>query len=763
MKKLKLLLTLTLALHFTAFSQNKVNGTIIDKLNKKTKALANVRIVELNRYTISADNGSFAFDDLPLGKFTIQLQLLGYATLVARLDINKGDNANNYELTPAAIETPEVTISAPYISGSSTTAYKIESVSKADMLQDGSITLTESLTKIPGVNQLTTGVGVTKPIVRGLYGNRVLTAIDGFRFDNQQWQDEHGLGLSDMGISRVELIKGPASVIYGSDAMGGVINLVEEDNAPIGKTVGDFNSRFYSNTLGIISDIGLKNSTEKYHWKIRTGGESNANYLDGSNKIVPNTRYNGAGLKANFGFDRKWVSSDFNYNFSFYQFGIIEANEASKPIVNAEEERFGREMEEAHHTVGYHLISTKNTFYLGKSKIKFDAGAHLNNRQEEEGKADIDKKQLNMQLNTYSYNLRWVSPSIAKSELIIGNQSTIQINSNSGARVIIPDANTYEFSGYAFLKHSLNQLTIEEGFRANIYSIKTNVRGNVDSAMAVKNAYMPSISSSYKTNTASLGAVYNIGKSVYVKVNGSSGYRAPNLAELSSNGLHEGSTRYEKGNAALKAENNFEIDGSINYHNSWLMMDLAVYQNQINNFIYIASSTSTFLGYKLYNYLQTNANLTGVEAVLDIKIPFYKALDYRASYATITAKAADGSYIPLMPADKFSNELKWNLTNYKAISNSFVKAGLVYVWAQNKLAAGELATPDYFLVNISLGGTIKIKKNTLNTTLFCNNLLGVNYFDHLSRIKKGSFADPTIGFYNPGRNIGLSINIPFIL
>ncbi|HWB64532.1 MAG TPA: TonB-dependent receptor plug domain-containing protein, partial [Chitinophagales bacterium] len=130
------------------------------------------------------------------------------------------------------------------------TSANIKSISAADMRLNGAFNVSDGLTKIPGVSQLTTGIAISKPVIQGLYGNRILTLISGLRFDNQQWQDEHGLGLSDMGVDHVEVIKGPMSILYGSDAVGGVLNVIEEKPAPEGKIILDLNTTFHSNTLG---------------------------------------------------------------------------------------------------------------------------------------------------------------------------------------------------------------------------------------------------------------------------------------------------------------------------------------------------------------------------------------------------------------------------------------------------------------------------------------------------------------------------------
>jgi iron complex outermembrane receptor protein len=108
------------------------------------------------------------------------------------------------------------------------TSFNIQSLSIGKIRQSGALNISDALSKLPGISQLTTGPAISKPVIRGLYGNRVLAVLSGLKFDNQQWQDEHGLGLNDVGIDRIEVIKGPASLLYGSEAIGGILNIIEE-------------------------------------------------------------------------------------------------------------------------------------------------------------------------------------------------------------------------------------------------------------------------------------------------------------------------------------------------------------------------------------------------------------------------------------------------------------------------------------------------------------------------------------------------------
>src|SRR5258706_8936311 len=198
------------------------------------------------------------------------------------------------------------------------TSLKIDSLGRY-----GNFNLTDLMAKTPGVTMLSTGVSISKPVIRGLYGNRVLVLLSGLKFDNQQWQEEHGLGLSDAGLSKVEIIKGPMSVLYGSEAIGGIINTIEEEKPATNTKESDVSIRFNSNTLGGLVQAGYKVNYGKQWWRIRAGIENNADYSDGHNDRVLNSRFKGYQLKTTYGFHKKnWISTN-NFMSSFNQFGFI--------------------------------------------------------------------------------------------------------------------------------------------------------------------------------------------------------------------------------------------------------------------------------------------------------------------------------------------------------------------------------------------------------------------------------------------------------
>src|SRR6266487_4422725 len=216
----------------------------------------------------------------------------------------------------------EVVVSGIRSSTVKETSLNIRSLSVQTIRQMGALNISDALSKLPGISQLNTGPAISKPVIRGLYGNRVLAVLSGLKFDNQQWQDEHGLGLTDVGIDRIEIIKGPASLLYGSEAVAGIINIIEEAPNEAGKKSGDVNLGLFSNTYGLSFDAGLKSATQKRNWGLRVGLNSNADYTDGNSNRIQNSRFTGYYLKGSYGFVKpKWTSNN-HYNSSLDNFGF---------------------------------------------------------------------------------------------------------------------------------------------------------------------------------------------------------------------------------------------------------------------------------------------------------------------------------------------------------------------------------------------------------------------------------------------------------
>jgi len=300
MKKI-VLFFFVLFLFLRANAQNQIYGKVTDNENIPLYGTT-VFLPELNKGTITNEDGEYRISNLPKGNLKIQFSYVGYNTEFQTVNIIKEENELNIKLTIAIIRSQEVIVTGGIITSQHENAVKIDVLKSREILFTGTPNFMESLTMVPGVDMIAKGQGVSKPVIRGLSMNDILVMNNGVRIENYQFSENHPLGIDDNDVDRIEVIKGPASLLYGSDAIGGVINFIKEKPAPTGKIIGDYRLQLHSNTLGINNSLGLKGTTKNLFGGFRFGCKNHADYLQGGGNYVPNARFNEMTFKANAGY-----------------------------------------------------------------------------------------------------------------------------------------------------------------------------------------------------------------------------------------------------------------------------------------------------------------------------------------------------------------------------------------------------------------------------------------------------------------------------
>lgn len=725
-----------LLLGFTSLvsAQNKIAGTVSDKDNK---ALPNVivSLPEIHKETISDANGKYVLNNLPNGPFKISFSAVGYATQTLSVLISEMELTQNVTLDETVIHMDEVIVSMAFNKLQSQNVMKVEHESIKSLQRKGTATLVEGLATIPGISQVSTGTSIGKPVIRGLSGNRVLVYSQGVRLENQQFGEEHGLGLNDAGVESVEVIKGPASLLYGSDALGGVLYFNPEKFANPKEFKTDFSQRLFSNTLGSNTSLGLKSSTENWKFLARGSFNTHADYQIPNGKRVTNTRYNETDLKAGMGYSNANFSTVLRYNFNKLDLGIPEngiGNQSTSYSTIYPKQ-----------AVNSHILSLHNNFYFKKSKLDADLGYIFNDRSEF---ADSNVASLRMKLRTLNYDLKYYFPKIGKVESIVGIQGMYQTNKNSGQEVLIPDAQTTDFGIFGTVNYEFGKNVLQAGLRFDNRKVASATHGIIG-----QEGYFKAVDKSFDSVNASLGYKTNLGKDFTLRLNIASGFRAPNLAELTSNGVHEGSNRYEIGNANLKNEQNLQTDLNLEYKSSHFELFANGFYNHINNYIFILPNGSLIDGNNVYDYVQANAKLYGGETGIHFHPHPLDWLHFTSSFETVIGEKDNGTNLPLIPANKWNNNFRGEFTIKEWWKEGFATVNLESTFAQNNNSEFETRTNDYTLVNLGLGGKIILDKVIFNLNVNANNLLNKTYVSHLSRLKSD-------GIPNIGRNVVLGIN-----
>ncbi len=678
-----------------------------------------------------------------MGADTILISHADYTSVMTNYVTLKAHNFH-IALSKSDILLNEVVVSSYQEGRSHETSLHIEPLQLKEIEQQGTFNLTDALSKMPGIAQLSTGIGVSKPVIRGLFGNRILVLFSGLRFDNQQWQDEHGLGLSDIGIARVEVIKGPLSMLYGTEAVGGVINIIEETAPELGKVNTDIGISGNSNTGGGTMQAGVRANKGDSWYRLRMAATNHADYTDGNNNRVVNSRFNGYYLKGTFGFTKNNWRSENHYHFSYNNFGFVLGDSTS---LIAHDDRWDRQMSGPHHIVMLNMISSDNQIQLGASRLRVNAGIQSNMRSEDEGGGELS---LKMHLLTGQYALKWSKQLSDNVLLVLANNTSVENNANYGRRKIVPDAWMAETALSAYLKHNFKAFVLEYGLGGGSRYIKTLLTPTVNSA---EKDILPFQQQRYFAN-GMLGASFIPNDKWNMKLNLSTGVRAPNLAELSSNGLHEGVYTYEIGDPDLKNEQNINADAGVYYANDVLQFDISGFYNQFYNYIYLQPTAEEWFGFPIYRFEQHQAQIYGGEAGVSINPPFAKGFKISATYSGLIGALNNGDYLPYMPAQKIVPEIRFKSRKIaKKTFYCFVNTD--FVFKKELVNAVESQSPAYQLVNAGAGMVIHGKSTNYSLNLAVTNLLNEAYYDHMSRFKN-------YGLLNMGRNISINLKINFI-
>ncbi len=751
-----LLLIVTLSSN-QLWSQNSIKGIILDEIEVPVMG-ADIYIEQLHIGTTSDNNGNFELQNIPQGSHKLSISYVGFNTQNIEINLASSTIKLNISLVPSVFHMDEVIVSAPFNKLQSENVMKIESRSIETLRKTGAPTLMQSISNIAGVSEITTGTGIGKPVIRGLSGNRVLVYTQGVRLENQQFGNEHGLGMNDSGIESVEVIKGPASLLYGSDALGGVLYLNPEKFAYQDETKIELSQNFYSNTLGSNTSVGLKTSKNRLKLIFRGGFNSHADYTIPAGDKVTNTRFNEKDFKAGIGLNLDQFVTEFRYNYNQSEIGIPDG---------IGEQTDSRSVELPYQDLETHILSLHNHFYLKESKIDFNLGYIINNRkefEEEHDHADDETGEeeshegpaLDMKLKTLSYDLKYNFAKVGKFETIVGVQGMYQLNRNFGEEILIPDALINDIGFLATSTMAINELhSLQGGLRfdyRNLNSDPYEIENPIDGQESI---IIEGIERDYKNFTFSLGYKAMLFKTITTRINLASGFRAPNLAELTSFGVHHGTNRFEIGNPNLESEQNFQTDISLEYGNEHFEIFANGFYNKLNNYIFASPTGDMIEDHAVYQYVQSDAKLYGGEFGFHLHPHPYDWLHLESSFEMVIGEQDNGDYLPLIPANKWANTIRSEFKGSKKFSEIYGALILDSYFEQNKVSNFESSTAAYNLFNIRMGGNLNFNKMDLGINLSFNNLLNETYISHLSVLKIDMIP-------NPGRNIVLGLNFKLL-
>jgi iron complex outermembrane recepter protein len=795
-----------------------LSGTVTDKADGKSIPGATISIPDLRTGTITDVNGKYSLTKLPKGVYLVQVSFLGYATFNQNVDFTKTSTLD-VQLHTSSIEAAEVVITGV----SKATEIKrdpvpMAAVSKSYIDQHSASTnVIDEIANIPGVSAVTTGPNVSKPFIHGLGYNRVVTLEDGMRQEGQQWGDEHGIEVDQNSIDRIEVIKGPASLSYGSDAIAGVVNMLTPPPVDNGKILGSFTGDYGTNQGLLEGSFRLYGNQNGLVWGTVISDKEAKDYQNQHDGRVYGTGYKEKDARVMVGLSKNWGYSYLNASVFDDEQEIPDGSRDSatrkfteqitdadlfRPIV-PQSVLNSYAITPLHQHVQLYRIYDNSNIALGSGNLIINLGYEYSHRREYTHPTEPDIAGLNLHLATYTYDVKY--------NFSLGDdyQTTVGINGQYENNTIgdatdfpIPAYHQFDIGPFFILKKSFGKLDLEGGARYDSRSI-TSQAAYIDTTTA----YYPSLytgpnpttapnvtqqfsgfSKTFSGATGSFGATYNFSNAFLMKANIARGFRAPSIAELSANGPDPGSQIYHVGNPDFKPEFSVQEDIGVFLTLPNVSASVELFNNDIQNYIFQEEKLNPdgtpvhnplFPLYTVFTYNQTKARINGGEFNLDLHP--VKWLHFENSVAlTYGTNLGNGSpvpdslkYLPFIPPLHTHSELRGTFAKgFSSFRNVYAYVGFDHYSAQDRYFAAygtETYTAGYNLLSAGIGGNIVDAKGNPVLKIFIEgtNLANVNYQSNMSRLKY--FDNPVVpagvqpGIFNMGRNVSFKVVVPFDL
>ncbi len=769
------------------FVYGSFSGKITDAKTGAPLAAASIYIADLKLGTSTDAAGSFMIKNIPPGIHLIEISHIGYTTIVESIDV-VNNVSKDFVLSEAVIENNAVIVTG--VTGATQlkkVPFAVSVLRKEDFFRNTSSNIIESLTKIGGVSTLATGPAISKPVIRGLSYNRVLTINDGVRQEGQQWGDEHGIEIDEASVNKIELLKGPASIIYGSDALAGVVNIITNVPVPVNTIKANLSSNYQTNNNLRSLNANIGGNKNGFNWNLYSSNRAANDYKNKYDGQVLNSRFAENNVGGYAGYNGKWGFSHLLVSKFNLKAGLIEGDRDAegffvKQISGGGTERATNDDFKSstplipYQHIRHFKIATDNNIKMGRNNLTFNIGYQQNQREEFGNPDDENERALFFDLKTLTYTAQFHLAKNRGWETSFGINGMQQNNENKGIEQLVPDYNLFDVGVYAYSRKVINKVTLSGGLRFDSRSVDA---GNLLDGTDIKG---DAFKKSFSNISGSIGLAAQLTEQLNLKFNMARGFRAPSLPELASNGAHEGTTRYEYGNTRLKSETSLQFDAGMDFNTEHVSVGLSAFYNNFNNFIFYRKLQGANAGDSLvdvdgdlltaFKFDQQRAFLAGMEATIDIHPHPLDWLHILNTFSIVTGQfntAIEGNkFIPFVPASRVATEFKGSfnkLTN--AVRNFYVKFEIDNTFKKNDVFTTyntETQTPGYTLLNAGIGADVvnKNKKTLFSLGFSAINIGDVAYQNHLSRLKYAAenMATQRAGVFNMGRNFSLKLNIP---
>lgn len=745
-----------------------IKGTVTDE-NSKPLEMVIVTIQEIGIASNTNEKGIYNFYDIPYGHYSITFSKTGYVIKTRQLLLNDSSEDFNVVLEQSLIETATIDVSGSFEAQDiSQSTFSNATLNARNLTKERGEVLGATISNIPGVNQITTGMGIGKPVIRGLSSNSVLVIHDGVKQESQQWGDEHAPEISLYDIDKIDILRGPSSLVYGSEGIGGVVNIISKPLQFSGLnkklTYGSLDLGLFSvnneGTGNVMLGEGMKNFGFKGHFGYRKSG--NVKTPDG---IFPVNTLNSpvkdtirGGMLSNSGSKE-------------YEGGVTFGLKGDFGYIDAGFETFNREIQMYDPnplSTGNQLLNTNQFELSGNFNLSrifhlepiFSYQMHDRKEYESLEDKNNDISTLYWKLRTFQGDIRLHNDLNKDLSGTIGLTISNQQNNSLGIVKLIPGYNATSYGIYALEKYNMKRFTFSGGLRydtktsdikSTVYS--TDISGNPINVINPQDI-------SFATFSGSAGIVFRPNENVDIFTNLGRGWRSPSEYELFVNGVHEGTNRFEKGLMILnpgvspKPETSLNIDLGIRARLGMLNAELSLFNNVLSNFIFPSPTNikDSVSGLLIYNITQDKSTFRGVEYSIQFQPVDFILLSLNGDYIFTKNNATDNP-LPFTPPAKNIIELKFQKNSFWKFYNPYFSIKAKIVAPQNNVDPFETTTNSYTLFNLGIGFDYVMSKMITSIDISVDNLFDIKYVDHLSRFKMYAL--------DPGRSINLKVSVPF--
>lgn len=736
-----------------------MKGKVLDEKDNSPLLGVNILVEELKIGTSTDATGIFIINNVPVGNYRLRFSYIGHKTVFVNLEIPNEEEIIVF-LKEGSVDLNEIVVTGnPFAVNTKELSQSTLSIANLDLQILRGSNIAQTLNYQPGISMRSNGISTARPVIRGFSNNRVLILENGLRMgDLSNTSDDHGVSSDGSGAEKLEVLRGPASLLYGSNALGGVINVITEaiPNYVPNQLDGNINVSSAIVNKEFAGSADIHYGIDKFAFHGNYFRRNSANYMGGNGVEVENSDQSSNGYQAGASFFPSFGVGGLSYSSFSTKYGIPVKSEEG--FIGDEEEDHDEEHSHGHEgPIDIEMNKQEFRFLFESSKV----GSIFNSLSIKAGYQEYDHKEILKEsgevetafgLKTYSADISFNhKPLIENLQGVFGIWVFNQNYTVDGEEAFTPNADYFGIAGYFVEQLKFGRFNLQFGarFEKNIVKIPD---------AEISGQFLPAEEKNYNSLSASFGLVYNLTNEISFFSNIANAFRAPTIEELSSYAIHGATATFDVGNRRLLNEKNLGIDAGFRLRKYHHLVELSAYYNIMSDYIF-RSPTGLYYnpedpipfndeskGLPVYEYIQGDALLYGFELKAQYEITRFLSITAIMDYVRGKQRDIEAD-LPQMPPFRFSIEPRyadddfWFGLNWKLVAD------------QNNVATYESPTKGYGLVDIYVGTKILSGNNYHIINLRAENLLNQSYRDHLSSIKEFAFM--------PGRNVRLSYKFLF--